>query len=466
MIYRVLFTISSFIVFQWYFLIPAYAQILSETDIEPYVWHKQVVQNISPEADDLRQELSVQVKKMIDAGHLAPYRFTASEVRSGVVYFWELAGEPIYALSEAYRYLPEEDESTRKELLSYMQNEIAHYPPYKATQVYNQVPAIPRDSGVRREWYMNSDYQDILIPSVEEGNTFDQDKSRIQTLYHFWNYVDATGDTSLLSNNWSNVKNLFDVLKNRKDEDKAWMYRDGCIHHYGDIVGCIGMARMAYLMNDQVYVDQAITRATQGFNAGLDFEQVESNAGDYKWMSNDSNPSAYFATMVYLDIIPETARFIRDKVYSDSSSHILLIAESVPTWFLVNSPGFYAMSELNRVVPLVSYPLFQAHAQILQKDPEYLRDRLDVPLAKVGDLYYIHNLISTIKAYGDTCWEDLRTETIECPEIPNETRCAGDITKDGQVNISDLIAVIRNWSQPYGISDLIQVIIYWGTICD
>jgi predicted outer membrane repeat protein len=40
--------------------------------------------------------------------------------------------------------------------------------------------------------------------------------------------------------------------------------------------------------------------------------------------------------------------------------------------------------------------------------------------------------------------------------------CAGDITGDGDVNVSDLLAVIGGWSDPYDVSDLLAVIGGWG----
>jgi hypothetical protein len=40
--------------------------------------------------------------------------------------------------------------------------------------------------------------------------------------------------------------------------------------------------------------------------------------------------------------------------------------------------------------------------------------------------------------------------------------CNGDINHDGQVNVSDLLAVISGWDNPYNVDDLLIVIANWG----
>ncbi|MDG2291745.1 MAG: right-handed parallel beta-helix repeat-containing protein, partial [Phycisphaerales bacterium] len=48
----------------------------------------------------------------------------------------------------------------------------------------------------------------------------------------------------------------------------------------------------------------------------------------------------------------------------------------------------------------------------------------------------------------------------ECP-----VGCLGDVTGDGAVNVTDLLAVISGWGDPYSVSDLLDVIAGWGA-CD
>lgn len=417
---------------------PAQAQ-LTDNDVEDYIWEKEVVINISSQADDLRDELSHQVQKAIAQGHLAPYRIASTE--NDVVYLWYHAGEPIYTFSEALKYLPEDDLATRQALDNYLKQEITDYPPYTPTAVYNRAPWLPLDTGQRREYYPLE-----TLPTSDPN--LNQKHPVIQTFYHLWNYVDATGDTQIVVDHWSEIQSLFDKLKDKAGEDKAWMDRGGCVAKYGDIAGCIGMARIAYIAQQQGVIDEAEARLLTGFNNGLDFSLFESNAYNENryWQEpggDDPDPTAkQVRTYVFINLFPETARFQRDYNSQTVQDHLESLSWNIPTWYTTYCPGFVG-GEVSFITPLVSYPMFQAYAQILDKDPAFLRDRLDVPLASVGDLYYLQNLTATIKAYGQTCWEDIRTGEQHCESA---TFLEGDVDQDGDVDRDDAMLVLLNWA--------------------
>src|SRR3989344_4872437 len=428
---------------------PVYA--LTQQEVDKYVWQKQVVTNIAPQADPLRQELSQKIQAMINAGHLAPYRYNVNE--NFVIYFWYHAGEPVYTLAEAYKYLPDGD-PVKQSLRAYLTQEITSYPPYVGTQVYNKAPWLPLQTGARREYHPLQ-----TIPTTP--NNLNQSHPIIQTFYHLWDYVDATGDTTLVSSKWSQIIGLFDTLKNRGSV--GWMDDGGCVTKYGDIAGCIGMARLAYIVNNQNYIDQASSRALTGFNSGLDFNQFDTNSyNQARYFTEEGGDdsrdptSSQLRSYVYLNLFPETARFIKDNSVAAAQTHIDKITQNIPTWYITNSPAFVG-GETNRITPLTSYPVFQAYAQIFRKDYNFLKNRLDVPLAKVGDLYYLQNLVSTIKAYGQTCWVYIRTsQQISCEAAPSVSPlpstipspspfATGDFDQSGQVNEVDAELLISNW---------------------
>ena len=43
-----------------------------------------------------------------------------------------------------------------------------------------------------------------------------------------------------------------------------------------------------------------------------------------------------------------------------------------------------------------------------------------------------------------------------------EPPCEGDYNGDGETNVSDLLAVIANWGDPYDVGDLLEVIGDWN----
>lgn len=390
---------------------PCFAQTVSQTDLDNYVWKKEVVTNISSEALPLRQELSAQIQKMVSAGHLAPLRVSKG-IASGAIYsLWVNPGDPIYTLSEALRYLPDNDATTKQALRTYLQQEITNYPPYHAYPFSDQgLLQLDVKVGARREYY----------PLVSIDNSGGMHPS-IKALYHIWNYVDATGDTAYVSNNWNAIKLAFDKLKD-KDLSKAyWIDKGGCIDGYSDLGGCLGMARLGYLVSDQAVTDEATARLQQGFSNGLNFSLFEENAyqRDKYFSDNFGTTDGLVRTYVFMDLFPETARFIREHNLTAAQTHIDKLVWDIPTWFVANGPGFVG-GENNFTTPVVSYPIFQAYAQIFKKDSDFLRKRLDVPFCKVGDLYYIQDLISVIKSYGTSCWEDIRTGGRTC-ESPTPT---------------------------------------------
>lgn len=428
--------LTLFLLFLLFFLPqPCLAQSLTSQEIDKYIWKKEVIIDISPAARDLREELAEEIQKMITAGHLAPYIMAPTE-DSYLIYLWYHAGEPIYTLSEALKYLPESDLATKQALKDYLEQEVANYPPYIPTAVYNRAPWLPLDKGTRREYYPLETIP-VLASHLNQGHPV------IQTFYHLWNYVDATGDSEIIVNHWSQIKSLFDKLKDRAGEDKAWMDRGGCVTKYGDIAGCIGMARIAYLAQQQGAIDEAAARLLEGFNNGLDFARFEENAAGENQYFKETSAGRSIRSYVFLNLFPETARFLKEHNLTAVQNHLINnLSWNIPTWYATLSSGF-AGGEVNFIAPLISYPMFQAYAQILDKNPEWLRKRLDVPLAKVGDLYYIQNLVSTIKAYGQTCWDDITTEENECELAFTK----GDVNHDGRVDKDDALMVLGNWGR-------------------
>lgn len=427
-------TIIAFVLF-----LPLPVKALTTTETAPYIWQKEVVRNISSQAADLRQKLSSEVQKIIAAGHLAPYRLTANESHN--IYLWHHAGDQIYALSEAYKYLPDSDQATKTALANYLKQEITNYPPYVGTKVYDRAPWLPLNVGTRREYY-----------PIPAGAKFDyytdyQWMPVIHTFYQIWNYVDATGDTQLVTANWSKINSLYDKVKTRGTVD--WMDKGGCTGKYSDIAGCVGMARLAKIAGNTTVQADAESKANQGYNAGLNFSQFNQNSRleNYYFVEDggdDANSSTAktIQSYVFLNLFPETARFIRENTLSAATSHLNFLVDNIPTWNLTYGQGFVG-GEVNYTTPLTSHPMFQAHAQILRNSAQTLRGKLDVPLAKVGDLYYIQNLVSTIKAYGQSCWQDIKTGTTVCD--PVGTQCVGDLDGNGEVDLSDYSIVAADF---------------------
>ena len=58
---------------------------------------------------------------------------------------------------------------------------------------------------------------------------------------------------------------------------------------------------------------------------------------------------------------------------------------------------------------------------------------------------------------GDNCVQD---SCDDCDEV-----CPGDFDGSGVVDVSDLLAVIAGWDDPYNVNDLLLVISEWNATC-
>jgi len=107
--------------------------------------------------------------------------------------------------------------------------------------------------------------------------------------------------------------------------------------------------------------------------------------------------------LAYRGMVPELARFLADHEQAKARAFVGRVAEHMPDWYLALSQSDLG-AEHNYLHPDVSYQCFTARAWILGEPAEKLRAYLDVPWMERGDLYYIHKLSETIKAYRGVTW--------------------------------------------------------------
>lgn len=71
-------------------------------------------------------------------------------------------------------------------------------------------------------------------------------------------------------------------------------------------------------------------------------------------------------------------------------------------------------------------------------------------------------------SHGATFSNDYRNRLIEWfldnprPDYPLPVSCDGDLNHDGKVDVNDLLIVIGDWSNPFGVDTLLEVIQRWG----
>ncbi len=106
----------------------------------------------------------------------------------------------------------------------------------------------------------------------------------------------------------------------------------------------------------------------------------------------------------YRGLVPELGRFLADHQKAKARVFVDRVAEHMPDWYLALCTANIG-AEYNYLAPEDSYQCFLARAWIVGEPPESLARFLDVPWMARGDLYYIHKLAETIKAYRGVAWK-------------------------------------------------------------
>jgi hypothetical protein len=97
-------------------------------------------------------------------------------------------------------------------------------------------------------------------------------------------------------------------------------------------------------------------------------------------------------------MVPELGRFMADHLKAESEAFCRRVVENQPHWYATYAEAILS-GEIGFNMPSDAYGQFLARAWILGERPEQLERYIDVPWLKTGDLYYLHKLTETVKAY-------------------------------------------------------------------
>jgi len=372
-------------------LLPAPASGQTANDI---IRERRRVPQLSAQAEPLRQILEAEVREILQAGHLMPFRIQYGEGESDTpdlnhAHAFHEPWAMMFALARAYPYLPAD---VQAEVISYVRSENDLHAPWSETSL--------GPSGA---------YRQGDLPGVPEDGLPAQYKRRGSMLYALWLYGDNTGDWSDIQPQWSSLKSIYSQIRSA--------YRT-----YELIGGAIAMSRMAHLFGDETASAQYENDALSFMTEGLNFETYRRNAhldyaGRDDWYRGDTG-IAY--PLFWLS--PEVARYF--KTYATLLSAIEDYAEQAawnwPLWWMAQAPigdaGYFG--EGNAAGPETRMMLFNYYAWVKGTSPTELRLYVDVPDALVGDLFYLQNLVTAVEAFGQECWEDLWTGESTCGQPP------------------------------------------------
>ncbi len=426
-----------------------------------YVYERQGVGQAKPKAAELERELGAEIDKVLAAGHLAPWILTLSApyLSSRGTTYWTDPSESFYLLAETLPLLPSGQQAKLRE---YLTTEYATHAPEKVLRLQVEKGARREryDAAHGNLGYNSAIGGGRLRQGCDE---FYEPAPFLYRAYGVARYYLATGGkpkeavldfwrqamrSALEGRQWDTL-GWFQgkyVVRISKSEDSYHQYALRCVHR--DIAGLIGYLRLCaaagpeaepeawgqfarlaalrfalarygrYLATSGLFEmsddDKAIAFLQRGHSTdpGKPENHIEQvlELNQYGVVLGEGATSTtldYIAStfhVTFRDMVPEVGRMLADwGLGEDVRRYLDRLAMVQPNWYAAYADAFTGR-EIRLMYPAESYQMFMAHAWIARTGPDVLQRYIDFPWTARGDLYYIHKLAETIKAYRGVTW--------------------------------------------------------------
>ncbi len=440
-------------------------------DVEEYTWRisglsRYVIANRNAERsdgapEDVYDELESEVRKIIDAGELAPWYPVMDDNGAGYMGYYDRGyrghflfsnpAETTYYLAEAYPFLKPE---TQQMVVRYLKGILSRHPAEK-------LDLLLMGQGAPRERYRPTPTSIIsrLNTHFQQSNFYLQSGIPPEkNLYYLARYYELTGDTPDLEENWQQVLSMLSPYLATLDWGTmgfrrrltTWAGRAGLggvidtNSLFAALAGGIRLAKMAGDRDSEqmlwgVFGKIAVLRFAMGkyysFLSKYGLLQIpekpdwmrQALAGSwrgYLYTANWTKPEddiqqiwqmdqfgicyredrfrAWPGLMTFIEPTPELGIFFKDHLLIESQALMRRINEVMPAWWTIYCPCEHTW-ETSFQPPEDSHQLFMLCAWVLDETPERLAWIRNVPWLERGDLFYIHKLAETIRAYQSSC---------------------------------------------------------------
>ncbi|MBN1137753.1 MAG: PQQ-binding-like beta-propeller repeat protein [Anaerolineae bacterium] len=337
---------------------------------------------------DLRQKLSAEVAKILDAGHLRPGYLshgifdhrTERTVGENLIDYWHHPGDILVTLIRALPHLPDDQQVNVR---TYIEHEFADYPPY----LYVHIGW--RDGAPREAFDLPPEVEADLVnhpPHSNYASFYEGWHYPPHLFYALWKYAQEFG----------NAQTIFDESKDRLEAPPD----DNYLADYPDVHNAYIAGYLGYLELEQLAgypesaavsaeLDRLLTLRASTFDKDNPWAACEEpDCNDYARALNVARNFMY--------LVPELAEYLRDTIGSDIQAAVEDYSYVAPYWFVTKTEHMYGEGMINPLYD--SSALFDARAMILQEPREKLLIYLDVPAFERGDLFYLQRLILAIEA--------------------------------------------------------------------
>jgi len=502
----------------------------SVSGLRKYTDSKRIITDTGQAPAGLEQELESEVQKIINSGHLAPWIFLDYLIyeHRGDLY-WDNPADIIYHLSEVAEALP--DGAVKAGLVDYIKSERSAYPPedvyrtdiFEGTlredfsyyggdvDYYWQMGTADdcrQDARLKRvplySFYALSQYYDLTgesLPSDLFGKAKDAlDKDMREqdwaTFYWFKGFEDFYAHPEAVANANRHFAGLVGYVRLAKKEGdtqaehlgrtllaKAAVLRLGLAKYprYLYAAGLIELGaepdwqpnnvqQYGFLYNFHwtgPYDDARQVGAMNQFQVNLQDHSGSNLHNPLEWDVRDFHTMLSPYLITFRDMVPELGRLLADYARDDVQVPIDKVEAFYPHWYAAFGEAVLG-AEHNLWHPINGFQTFMAKALIQQESPGKLARYADISWLEAGDLFYVHKLAETIKAYRGVTWDD--------GDLP------GDVNCDCAVDIVDIMLVAGHWNTSVGdddyspaydldgdgdidIADIMLVAVHWGETC-
>jgi outer membrane protein assembly factor BamB len=337
----------------------------------------------TPTVDELKQRLSQEVQRMLDAGHLRPGYLgaglfddlTKNTLGDNLIDYWHAPTDVLYTLALALPYLPANQQTAVR---TYMQNEYTKYPP----QTYAHIGW--RDGAPREPYDLPPEVEadrSSFGPTQYAGYGYKGWTFPPHMFYALWKYAAATG----------NAATIFNATKDRLETPPS----DAYLGDYPYVLNAYIAGYWGYLELQKLAGKPETASVRAQLNRLLALRVTTFNK-DNPWPDSSDHMRTLNVARNFLFLVPELGQYLHDNALTKVQDAVNEYDYIKPYWFIAKAETAYHEGIIQPLFDSVA--LFQAKALILKDTRQELARYLDVPATERGDLYFIQNLVFTISA--------------------------------------------------------------------
>lgn len=357
---------------------------------------------------DIQSNLDNQIDKILQTGHLRPGYYNSTRGFPEFANYFEDPGDTLYSLLLAYPHVSDGLKSAlelyiKQHFKMYFENEMSSRTGYwidnPISYDLNDIDGFGQLQ--QREWMP-------LPPEVTEdmkqhpasywvGINWPWEYPQ-HNFYAMWLYA-----KQFYSDNPVKLEEIYSLAKGRLEStlpNEATLYDKPWIHN-GFIAGYIGFLNLQELAGKAQEDASLRSAVSSNLNYLLDlrsndFRKDSPWANEEICCSPDVDKRSFNIARNFLYLVPELSEYLRLNALDKVKEAVDEYEYVAPYWIATRYEASFAEFASDNLY--TNHAMFQAKAYILQEPTEQLLKYIDVPAFKVGDLFYVQNLVAILES--------------------------------------------------------------------